>query len=95
MTYVDQVAWFGKTGNPFNTPSPPMGSGLRPDGDLTHACYFKDLAFVDNSGKQQILTKNMGALQSTNPYCYGVAYYYNNQTGLSLQFGGNGGGKCD
>jgi len=94
MTYVDQVAWFGKTTNPTYTPSPPMGFGTLPNGVLGHACYFKDLVFVNNFRQQQKLTKNMGQVQSPRPQCYTAAYYEDKQVGLSLQFGGPGGGKC-
>jgi hypothetical protein len=92
---VDQVAWYGKTSNPTYAPSPPMGSGVPPNGILGHACYFKDLAFVNNFRKQQTLTKDMGQVKTTNPGCYGAAYYENGQTGLTLQFGGPGGAKCN
>ncbi|XP_045802254.1 uncharacterized protein LOC123895815 [Trifolium pratense] len=93
MTYVDQVMWGGKTINPRNTPSPPMGYGILPDGVLGHACYFKNLAFVNEFQKSQALTKDMGATVSTNRECYGASYH-NGEIGLTLQFGGPGGGNC-
>ncbi|CAJ2652753.1 unnamed protein product [Trifolium pratense] len=95
LTTVDQVAWYGKTLNAMYAPSPPMGSGVLPNGILGHACYFKDLAFVNNDRKQQRFTKDMGQIKTTHPLCYSAAYYQDLQTGLSLQFGGPGGGKCN
>ncbi|KEH17517.1 carboxyl-terminal peptidase [Medicago truncatula] len=40
MRSANQVAWFGKTTNDLDTPSPPMGSGALPNGVLGHACFF-------------------------------------------------------
>jgi len=94
MTYVDQVGWYGKTTNPTYTPSPPMGFGTLPNGLLGHACYFKDLVFVNNFRQQKQLTKNMGQVHSPRPQCYIAGYYEDKQIGLSLHFGGPGGGKC-
>jgi hypothetical protein len=93
MTYVDQVGWGGKTTNPRNTPSPPMGYGILPDGAFGHACYFKNLAFVNEFQKSQALTKDMGATEISNRECYGAAYY-DQEIGLTFQFGGPGGGNC-
>jgi len=66
MTYVDQVAWFGKTTNPTYTPSPSMGFGTLPNGVLGHACYFKDLVFVNNFRQQQKLQKTWDKYKVSN-----------------------------
>jgi hypothetical protein len=93
MTSADTVEWAGKTTNPTDTRSPPMGYGVIPNGDLDHACYFKNLAFVDDLRKHQALQKDMGEIQSSNSNCYGVGYYVKD-IGLTVQFGGPGGGDC-
>jgi hypothetical protein len=90
MTSANQVMWIGETINPTQIPNPPMGSGVQPNGVLGHACYFKNLAFVNDSRKYQTLEKDMGQIQSSNPEYYGAAYYDVDKIGLTIQFGGPG-----
>ncbi|KAL5102575.1 hypothetical protein RYX36_006902, partial [Vicia faba] len=94
MTSANQIVWIGKTANPRNTASPPMGYGVKPNGVFGHACHFKKLAFVNNSRMQQSLTKDMGEVKSTNGQCYDAQYYEDDTNGLTLQFGGPGGNNC-
>jgi hypothetical protein len=91
MKSANQVMWMGKTITPTHIPCPPMGSGVKPNGVLGHACYFKNLAFVNDSRKHQTLEKDMGQIQSSNQECYGAAYYDVDNIGLTIQFGGPGG----
>ncbi|XP_058746324.1 protein neprosin-like [Vicia villosa] len=94
MTSANQIVWIGKTTNPTNTTSPPMGSGVKPNGVFGHACHFKKLAFVNNSRMQQSVTKDMGEVKSSNSQCYDARYYEDDTNGLTLQFGGPGGNNC-
>ncbi|KAK2376327.1 hypothetical protein QL285_077127 [Trifolium repens] len=91
MKSANQVMWMGKTITPTHIPCPPMGSGVKPNGVLGHACYFKNLAFVNDSRKHQTLEKDMGQIQSSNQECYGATYYDVDKIGLTIQFGGPGG----
>jgi hypothetical protein len=89
------VMWTGKTITPTHIPCPPMGSGVQPNGVLGHACYFKNLAFFNDSLKYQRLEKDMGQIQSSNRECYGAAYYDVDKIGSTIQFGGPGGGSVN
>ncbi|XP_058746323.1 protein neprosin-like [Vicia villosa] len=95
MTLANQIVWIGKTTNPTNTPSPPMGYGVKPNGVFGHACHFKKLAFVNNSRMQQSVTKDMGEVRSSNNQCYDARYYEDGTNGLTLEFGGPGGNNCE
>ncbi|GAU13246.1 hypothetical protein TSUD_246160 [Trifolium subterraneum] len=91
MTSANQVMWTGQTVNPTQISSPPMGSGVQPNGILGHGCYFKNLSFVNDSRKHQTLEKGMGQILNSNREYYGAAYYDVDKIGLTIQFGGPGG----
>ncbi|KAK7276257.1 hypothetical protein RIF29_17395 [Crotalaria pallida] len=98
LTSADQVGWGGKTTTAVGTPTPPMGSGLFPDGNLVHASYFRNVA-IQNQSRVDYGPQKDGSLLKTftdKPKCFGVQYYgdQGGDVGYSLQFGGPG-GDCD
>lgn len=95
MTAADQVGWGGRTTTSIGTPSPPMGSGHFPDGNMTHACYFRDVKIQDDTRKDYGPEKYMVDAFTDKPNCFDVKYYGDKGWVYSyfLQFGGPG-GKC-
>lgn len=75
-------------------PSPPMGSGFRPQDPGAQISYFRKVAFRDDSKTEKGPRKDMTPSFSNKPGCYGAAYYgdqLGNDMGFSLGFGGPGG----
>lgn len=86
------TAWAGKDGM-----YPPMGSGHFPDGDYTHACYFRNVSY-ENDIHQLHHPFPVETEDSNNNKagCYGFKNYHTSKAnlGYSFTFGGPG-GKCD
>lgn len=92
LTSAGQVGWGGRTSTSQGTPSPPMGSGLFPDSNFNHACYFKDISFQNGSTKSYGPEEYSTQSFSDKPNCYFAKYYgKDREVGFSLQFGGPGG----
>ena len=77
------------------SPSPPMGSGYLPDDNPTHACYFRQMAFRDESSTDLCPeTFNVNTF-ADNPSCYDVKYYgFVNETLECIVLFGGPGGNC-
>ncbi|CAI8587485.1 unnamed protein product [Vicia faba] len=92
---ADQVGFGGYTVTPAGTDSPTMGSGHKPDGDFTHASYFRFLKFLNKIQKHYDPLPFMVGIDNDAPNCYGVTNYEDRKrsNGYSIQFGGPG-GKC-
>ncbi|KAK7276258.1 hypothetical protein RIF29_17396 [Crotalaria pallida] len=98
LVSADEVGWGGTTTTPAGTRAPPMGSGLFPDDNFVHACYFKNVSY-QNQFREDIgpYEKRANLFTFTDkPKCYDVQYYgdQGGEVGYSLQFGGPG-GDCD
>jgi len=93
---ADQVGWGGSTVTSGNAAAPPMGSGHFPDGDYTHACYFKYVSYQTASRKDIGPGIDLTGTLNTAPKCYNVEYYddQGDHVGYVLQFGGPG-RDCD
>ncbi|CAJ2664050.1 unnamed protein product [Trifolium pratense] len=94
---ADQVSWGGAT-IAIDAPSPPMGSGYFPDGNLYHSCYFKNIAFKNGTTSPNFGPDKLSIQEFTDsPKCYGVEYYEKTKYGsddYTLLFGGPGGNEC-
>ncbi|CAI8587482.1 unnamed protein product [Vicia faba] len=90
---ADQVKFDGYTVTPAGTDSPTMGSGHKPDGDFTHASYFRFLKFLDKIQNHFDPLPFMVGIDNDAPNCYGVTNYEDRRrsNGYSIQFGGPGG----
>ncbi|KAL2317273.1 hypothetical protein Fmac_031149 [Flemingia macrophylla] len=89
MTSADFVGWGGATITPPGTPSPQMGSGYFPDGELDHASYFKQVAFQNESRQSYIPPDYCGVNFNDKPDCFKAAYHSDeSQEITSLEFGG-------
>ncbi|KAJ1391133.1 hypothetical protein SESBI_36895 [Sesbania bispinosa] len=97
MTIADQVGFGGRTTTFVGASSPPMGSGYLPNGNFGHACYFRNVAFQNESrkdyGPELYYIKTFTDISD----CFGVEYYgdQGGEVGYSLQFGGPGGNCGD
>ncbi|KAF8379085.1 hypothetical protein HHK36_028514 [Tetracentron sinense] len=87
------VSWGGRTSGAPEATSAEMGSGKLPDGHYRHACYFRQIQFVnasfalqdpDEDGTREIIDK---------PDCYDLKYYgdQGGEMGHTFLFGGPGG----
>ncbi|KAL5100677.1 hypothetical protein RYX36_005004, partial [Vicia faba] len=92
---ADQVGFGGYTVTPAGTDSPTMGSGHKPDGDFTHASYFRFVKHLNIVQEPDDPLPFMVEIDNDAPNCYGVTNYEGKKRhmGYSLQFGGPG-GKC-
>ncbi|CAI8583558.1 unnamed protein product [Vicia faba] len=92
---ADQVEFGGYTVTPAGTDSPTMGSGHKPDGDFTHASYFRFVKHLNIVQEPDDPLPFMVEIDNDAPNCYGVTNYEGKKRhmGYSLQFGGPG-GKC-
>ncbi|KAL5100674.1 hypothetical protein RYX36_005001 [Vicia faba] len=92
---ADQVGFGGYTVTHAGTDSPTMGFGHKPDGDFTHAFYFRFLKFLDKIQNHLNPLPFMVGIDNDAHNCYGVTNYEDRRrsNGYSIQFGGPG-GKC-
>ncbi|XP_030547081.1 uncharacterized protein LOC115752835 [Rhodamnia argentea] len=71
---------------------PPMGSGHKPDGDFSHATYFRTLHSIDATGGfQRLSKKTVKWVDKSN--VYDLKYYGDrgHEDGYCISFGGPGG----
>lgn len=96
LATANQVGWGGMTTTPIGSSSPQMGSGLFPDDNFIHACYFREVTYRNASILDNAPEKYMINTFADRPSCFRVEYYgdQGRQVGHSLQFGGPG-GDCD
>ncbi|QCD94306.1 hypothetical protein DEO72_LG5g2389 [Vigna unguiculata] len=88
------VGWGGRTRANVGDLSPPMGSGHFPDGNKTHASYFRSPKIQDASRYVYEPDTYMIKVFSDNTNCYGFEGDFDKvQHERIFQFGGPG-GKC-
>ncbi|XP_019431013.1 PREDICTED: uncharacterized protein LOC109338273 [Lupinus angustifolius] len=94
MIIADKVGWGGKVSGIMKGLSPPMGSGYFPDGDLTHACFIRQISYNVN-GSIQEPNQDLLDISVDNPNCYNLTYlgFLDNDNRNTFQFGGPG-GQC-
>ncbi|KAL5100673.1 hypothetical protein RYX36_005000 [Vicia faba] len=88
-----QVEFGGYTVTPAGTDSPTMGSGHKPDGDFTHASYFRFVKHLNIVQEPDDPLPFMVEIDNDAPNCYGVTNYEGKKRHMeySLQFGRPGG----
>jgi len=88
------VGWGGRTRANVGDLSPPMGSGHFPNGNKTHASYFRSPKIQDASRYVYEPDTYMIKVFSDNTNCYGFEGDFDKvQHERIFQFGGPG-GKC-
>ncbi|KAK7321485.1 hypothetical protein VNO77_32184 [Canavalia gladiata] len=93
MSSAERVGWGGFTRARPGTVSPPMGSGLFPDGQFVHASYFRNISFQNVSRLENIPSRYTKYSLITNPGCFGLQDYgyKSRKFGYTIEFGGPGG----
>lgn len=73
-----------------NESSPEMGSGHFADGDFKHACYLRQISYLNGDGALQPPDNTKSIVDN---HCYNLEYYgYKDSCyGHTLQLGGPGG----
>ncbi|KAL2317248.1 hypothetical protein Fmac_031124 [Flemingia macrophylla] len=96
MSSANIVGWGGETITPKGIPSPPMGSGYFPDGDLIHACYFRHVTFQNASWQNYGPEDYRQDIFNDKPDCYKAQFYgyVGKESEYALLFGGPG-GDCE
>ncbi|KAK9147746.1 hypothetical protein Scep_006503 [Stephania cephalantha] len=88
------VGWLGGVSSPVNQLSPQMGSGVFPDGNFGHSCYFLNMRVCDS--QLNLSNADNAVFYTDKPACYGVMNngFLPKMGGYAMMFGGPG-GKCD
>ena len=91
----EAVGWGGVVVNPPNGISPPMGSGLFPDGNYKHVGSFRQIQYRDNTGELTVPQDLLYDIIIDNKFCYDLKYdgYQGEYMGYAFEFGGPG-GQC-
>ena len=91
----EAVGWGGVVVNPPNGISPPMGSGLFPDGNYKHVGSFRQIQYRDNTGKLNVPQDLFYDIIIDNKSCYDLRNdkYQGEYMGYAFEFGGPG-GQC-
>ena len=91
----EAVGWGGVVVNPPNGISPPMGSGLFPDGNYKHVGSFRQIQYRDNTGKLNVPQDLFYDIIIDNKSCYDLKNdgYQGEYMGYAFEFGGPG-GQC-
>ncbi|KAF8379096.1 hypothetical protein HHK36_028525 [Tetracentron sinense] len=90
---ASKVSWGGRTSGAPEATSAEMGSGYLPDGNYHHACYFRQIQFVNASYVLQDPDKYRTREIIDKPDCYDLKYYgdQGGVMGHTFLFGGPGG----
>jgi hypothetical protein len=93
---AEVVGWGGVAVGPPNGLSPPMGSGLFPDGNYKHACSFRQVQYKNNTGDLNVPQKfRYNIIIDYGNSCYDLRddKYQGEYMGYAFEFGGPG-GEC-
>ncbi|KAK7321489.1 hypothetical protein VNO77_32192 [Canavalia gladiata] len=93
MSSAEKVGWGGFTRARPGNVSPPMGSGLFPDGQFVHASYFRNISYQNVSRLENIPSRYTKYSLITNSDCFGLQDYgyRSRKFGYTIEFGGPGG----
>ena len=91
----ETVGWGGIGVSPSNGISPPVGSGIFPDGNYKHTSQFRSVQYRNSSGMLDVPQANTIDTIIDSPNCYLIHFlgYIDVLGGYTLEFGGPG-GKC-
>ena len=91
----ETVGWGGIGVSPSNGISPPVGSGIFPDGNYKHTSQFRSVQYRNSSGVLDVPQANTIDTIIDSPNCYLIHFlgYIDVLGGYTLEFGGPG-GKC-
>jgi hypothetical protein len=87
------VGWGGVAVGPPNGMSPPMGSGLFPDGSYKQACSFRQVQYTDNTGNLNVPREFQYIIDNKSCYDLKNDGYHGEYMGYAFKFGGPG-GEC-
>ncbi|KAF8379095.1 hypothetical protein HHK36_028524 [Tetracentron sinense] len=90
---ASMVSWGGRTSGAPEATSAEMGSGKLPDGQYHHACFFRQIQFVNASYALQDPDEDRTREIIDKPDCYDLKYYgdQGGEMGHTFLFGGPGG----
>ncbi|MCL7032728.1 hypothetical protein MKW94_006476 [Papaver nudicaule] len=92
---ANYVAWGGFVRTPPNTPSPPMGNGHFPEGDINKVSAMVNTMYVDEKYTLQV-PRNVYDWEnfSDNTDCYGIDFVEDHPDLGKIIFFGGPGGNC-
>ncbi|KAF8379158.1 hypothetical protein HHK36_028587 [Tetracentron sinense] len=90
---ASQVSWGGRTSSRPEAPSAQMGSGYFPNDNFRHACFFRQIQYINGSHALQGPELYETIEYIDKPDCYNLKYYGDrgNDMGCAFLFGGRGG----
>ncbi|KAG7955278.1 hypothetical protein I3843_11G063200 [Carya illinoinensis] len=93
----NQADWGGEVYSPLDQPSPPMGTGIRPYGDVKYAAHSRLIGISYENSQSKFVNPSDAVLYESDPKSYSVfdSGYRTGYWGRLILYDGPGGIKSD